>query len=352
MGRWYCCNDSYVSLSTLQEVVSEKVYILFYTRSKQRPPVLKAGLRANGSKCNQSNGSDALKDVKSRQSEKAMNTKLLPDHDSELSNSITSKIDKVPFGPSRKFGVFENSDIRKPHANGGIKIIVHKKEPFEKTCIPASSSEAEGDQKNMHRLTNANGINKAREADANTMKVKYSAITNGKGKIQHVCADSTDSGLHGDGPRKINMTAEKTSEYRGLSNGDVRCHSDSSGSKIRSQDKDPSILLDKDVVTGRAPEHKELSNGDVKCHSDSSGLNGKSQVPSVLPAKDVTTGRNPEHREMLNGNVKCSSDSSGLKRKSQDKDISVLLAKDAQSRAEVEEFKKVYVALSYKFLYS
>ncbi|KHG21118.1 Ubiquitin carboxyl-terminal hydrolase 25 -like protein [Gossypium arboreum] len=31
MGRWYCCNDSFVSLSTLQEVLSEKVYILFFS---------------------------------------------------------------------------------------------------------------------------------------------------------------------------------------------------------------------------------------------------------------------------------------------------------------------------------
>ncbi|PKA66037.1 Ubiquitin carboxyl-terminal hydrolase 25 [Apostasia shenzhenica] len=29
-GRWYCCNDAHVSLSSTQEVLSEKVYILFY----------------------------------------------------------------------------------------------------------------------------------------------------------------------------------------------------------------------------------------------------------------------------------------------------------------------------------
>ncbi|XP_078438159.1 ubiquitin-specific protease 25 isoform X2 [Wolffia australiana] len=36
-GRWYCCNDACVSLSTAQTVLSEKVYILFYMRSNQKP---------------------------------------------------------------------------------------------------------------------------------------------------------------------------------------------------------------------------------------------------------------------------------------------------------------------------
>ncbi|KAF5187791.1 Ubiquitin carboxyl-terminal hydrolase [Thalictrum thalictroides] len=37
MGRWYCCNDSFVSLTTLQEVLTQRVYILFFTRTNQRP---------------------------------------------------------------------------------------------------------------------------------------------------------------------------------------------------------------------------------------------------------------------------------------------------------------------------
>ncbi|XP_068657249.1 ubiquitin carboxyl-terminal hydrolase 25-like [Aristolochia californica] len=36
-GRWYCCNDSHVSLANLEEVLSEKVYILFFCRANQRP---------------------------------------------------------------------------------------------------------------------------------------------------------------------------------------------------------------------------------------------------------------------------------------------------------------------------
>ncbi|KAG0463484.1 hypothetical protein HPP92_019553 [Vanilla planifolia] len=34
-GRWYCCNDTHISLSSSREVLSEKVYILFYLCSDQ-----------------------------------------------------------------------------------------------------------------------------------------------------------------------------------------------------------------------------------------------------------------------------------------------------------------------------
>ncbi|KAL8540837.1 hypothetical protein ACS0TY_002168 [Phlomoides rotata] len=54
-GRWYCCNDSYVSVSTLEEVLLEKSYILFISRTKQRPRT-KFDVVANGSKSHESNG--------------------------------------------------------------------------------------------------------------------------------------------------------------------------------------------------------------------------------------------------------------------------------------------------------
>ena len=48
MGRWYCCNDSFVSVSTLQEVLSEKVYILFFSCTNQRPTSASTALASNG----------------------------------------------------------------------------------------------------------------------------------------------------------------------------------------------------------------------------------------------------------------------------------------------------------------
>ncbi|XP_028791152.1 ubiquitin carboxyl-terminal hydrolase 25, partial [Neltuma alba] len=49
-GQWYCCDDSSVSLATLKEVLSEKVYILFFSRTNQRPVPIRNGFASNGSR--------------------------------------------------------------------------------------------------------------------------------------------------------------------------------------------------------------------------------------------------------------------------------------------------------------
>ncbi|CAN0891160.1 Ubiquitin carboxyl-terminal hydrolase 25 [Linum grandiflorum] len=64
MGRWYCCNDSYVTLSNLQEVLSEKVYILFFTRTNQKPVSKKPAVASNGVHSSDLNGSEASKITK------------------------------------------------------------------------------------------------------------------------------------------------------------------------------------------------------------------------------------------------------------------------------------------------
>ncbi|KAF9620665.1 hypothetical protein IFM89_013965 [Coptis chinensis] len=63
MGRWYCCNDSFVSISNLQEVVSEKVYILFFARSNQRPRPTKSPSVTTGVEPPHCNGHDASSSV-------------------------------------------------------------------------------------------------------------------------------------------------------------------------------------------------------------------------------------------------------------------------------------------------
>lgn len=49
-GRWYCCNDAHVSLSSTQEVLSEKVYILFYLLCNQHQKSAKTGSPCKGVK--------------------------------------------------------------------------------------------------------------------------------------------------------------------------------------------------------------------------------------------------------------------------------------------------------------
>lgn len=57
-GRWYCCNDTYVSPSSSQEVLSEKVYILFYIRSNQNPISGKPSLSSSAGKSSDCNRND------------------------------------------------------------------------------------------------------------------------------------------------------------------------------------------------------------------------------------------------------------------------------------------------------
>ncbi|VVB02454.1 unnamed protein product [Arabis nemorensis] len=49
LDQWYCCDDMLVSLSTLQGVSLEEAYILFYSRSNQRPASAEALNSSEGS---------------------------------------------------------------------------------------------------------------------------------------------------------------------------------------------------------------------------------------------------------------------------------------------------------------
>ncbi|KAL4200505.1 hypothetical protein AMTRI_Chr02g211570 [Amborella trichopoda] len=55
-GRWFCCNDSHVSVATTQDVLSEKVYILFFIRTNQGSKSRKSGFASIGVKPSVCNG--------------------------------------------------------------------------------------------------------------------------------------------------------------------------------------------------------------------------------------------------------------------------------------------------------
>ncbi|XP_042519593.1 ubiquitin carboxyl-terminal hydrolase 25-like [Macadamia integrifolia] len=119
IGRWYCCNDSHVSLSTLQEVLSEKVYILFFSRTNQRPKPTKSAFASNGVKSPNCNGSAAIGSPKAALPLKTLPTKLKSINSQDNNISTTFKIDKVPSSPRIKFGILRNPDIKRIISNGG-----------------------------------------------------------------------------------------------------------------------------------------------------------------------------------------------------------------------------------------
>ncbi|KAF4386609.1 hypothetical protein F8388_006564, partial [Cannabis sativa] len=124
MGRWYCCNDSYVSLSTVQEVLSEKVYVLFFSRTSQRSESVSSSLAdtvLNGVKSQDCNGHEASKSLKSAIPLKGMHAKTC-EESSRMDMLAVSKADKVGSSPHIKFNINGSSISKGPSliSNGKI----------------------------------------------------------------------------------------------------------------------------------------------------------------------------------------------------------------------------------------
>ncbi|RZC65998.1 hypothetical protein C5167_009686 [Papaver somniferum] len=122
--RWYCCNDSHVSPSTVEEVLSEKVYILFFSRVTQRPQPTKTVFAANGVKSHESNGKDASPSSVTALPMKKVAEKPFETHFLEKDTSSVSKNGKISSSGGIKFG-FKRIDSRKFPADGSKKVHVN-----------------------------------------------------------------------------------------------------------------------------------------------------------------------------------------------------------------------------------
>ncbi|KAG6683391.1 hypothetical protein I3842_12G009700 [Carya illinoinensis] len=164
MGRWYCCDDSFVSLSTLQEVLSEKVYILFFSRTNQRPTSASTVLTSNGMKSRDCNGSEAFKSPKAIPL-KAAYTKGYVEQSSQKDISNISKVVKVPSSPQMRFSIGNSTSKRTP-ATGNVKVDLHKSQPMETNGHAKDSIPKEKSEKDVALTINVNGFNRIRTFDA------------------------------------------------------------------------------------------------------------------------------------------------------------------------------------------
>ncbi|CAI9088962.1 OLC1v1023434C1 [Oldenlandia corymbosa var. corymbosa] len=338
-GRWYCCNDSCVRLSNVEEVLSEKVYILFFTRSKQRPPLMKTRLLANGSKSHHSNGSDASETSSSCVTEEVMSsTKHLSDLGRENINSNVSKVESGASDPSIKLGVFDGSSPKKNHANGGIKIIVHRKDPNQKTC---NQTDVRGENRgqNVRTLSNGNGIHNIRaDYTSGTLKPLY-IKANGTSKIENGNGHVVDAVHEVDGEAKVennhadSVVGHKQTNLQILSNG----------SGVR--DVRPNGTFHS--LKGKLPLVTTGGYRDIHVNGHSSDGDGCSNGKGNFANGKVSLGM-----DLSDGNVRCNSDGVTLKRKLQDRESCILLSKDAQSSTEVEKFKEVLKKEASLFLVS
>ncbi|OVA03360.1 Ubiquitin carboxyl-terminal hydrolases family 2 [Macleaya cordata] len=256
-GRWYCCNDSHVSLATVQEVLSEKVYILFFSRATQRPKPTKTAIATNGVKSPDCNGNGVSQSSKVALPLKTVTTKPYEANYLEKDRPTISKNGKVSSSPGIKFGNLKSLDSRKVQANGNESANgnIHKPGPVEKHCGLKGSTGVGKIKEDMPSVTIENG--------ANDNKSPYSVyhgseqtflVPHGNGQIRSVSAKLVETEI-----REHNGTGHMAAKSR-APESDHALHNESENSsrcKRKSQDKESQDSLRKDAFWATDNKFKE-----------------------------------------------------------------------------------------------
>lgn len=247
MGRWYCCNDTYVKLSNLQEVLSEKVYILFFSRTKQRPGPAKAALASNGVKSQDCNGNSTSRSQNIVYSAKPVYTKPSVDRSVEKDNLIKSQDNEVPSSAQDNISSLGNSSSKKFPPIVDVKVVQKIQSNGRNGHVKASISMENGEMNML--LSNGNGATKSKTVDAvDNGNIKVYPLANGNGKVKSTPANSVEAGKPEDNNGRNAVTAEIVASKHELKNGSVNGPSNISGSKRKLQDEDSCILFAEDGV--------------------------------------------------------------------------------------------------------
>ncbi|XP_058211272.1 ubiquitin carboxyl-terminal hydrolase 25 [Rhododendron vialii] len=247
MGRWYCCNDTYVKLSNLQEVLSEKVYILFFSRTKQRPGPAKAALASNGVKSQDCNGSNTSRSQNVVYSAKPVYMNPSVDRSVEKDNLSKSQDNEVPSSAQDNISSLGNSSSKKFPPTVDVKVVQKIQSNGRNGHVKASISMENGETNMLS--SNGNGATKSKSVDAvDNGNIKAYPLANGNGKVKSTPANSVEAGKPEDNNGRNAVTAEIVANKDELKNGGVDGPSNISGSKRKLQDEDSCILFAKDGV--------------------------------------------------------------------------------------------------------
>ncbi|KAJ6728133.1 UBIQUITIN CARBOXYL-TERMINAL HYDROLASE [Salix koriyanagi] len=247
IGRWYCCNDSFVTVSTLQEVLSEKVYVLFFSRTNQRPASTASSFASYGVKSRESNGCVEFKSSKAAVPLKALLTKPQVEQSSKKDISVMSKIDRVPSSPPVKFSICGNSGSKSTPLSINGKV----------DHLKGQNKEMNGNVKAMVRVEKCDN-------DVSTV-----TISNGFEKHKNVDA------VEGENCHAFATASENGHSQNGAFNSVKPLVCDSNGTASK-------------VTTGRGLHHLELQNGGMKSCADISGLKRKLKDDTcILLAQDA-----------------------------------------------------------------
>uniref|UniRef100_A0A6N2NJ70 Ubiquitin carboxyl-terminal hydrolase n=1 Tax=Salix viminalis TaxID=40686 RepID=A0A6N2NJ70_SALVM len=275
IGRWYCCNDSYVTLSTLQEVLSEKAYILFFSRTNQRPGSTDSAFTSNGVKSRELNGSEVYKSSKASVPLKTLPTKPLVEQSSRKDIPVTSKIDRVPSSPPVKFGFVGNSGSKSalPSVNGKVDPKCQNKEMNGnvKETVPVEIC-----YKDVSTVTISNGFEKHKHVDAVEGGTRHTfAAASENGHSQNGAVNTVKPHICDRNDTTIKVTQGRGHDQLELQNGGMKYHAGISGLK-RKLKKESCILLSQDAQSlAKVEEFKEVLKQEASSILGSCGLSDK-----------------------------------------------------------------------------
>ncbi|XP_057812302.1 ubiquitin carboxyl-terminal hydrolase 25-like [Salvia miltiorrhiza] len=360
IGRWYCCNDSYVSVSTLQEVLSEKVYILFFSRAKQRPRT-RVDAVVNGSKTHESNGNKISTMPKSGSADKSVCNKQISNHLQETNKSTNgsrSFIQKSgcvekPFSMKISANHSETNRSNNFLATNGTKTLTCQRSDCVET--PANMGDFSDNQPETCNITllELNSCNSTdgqivgrcvKQVDVQESSNHHSQTSeSGKSKIDHERPSQqrtfSDSGSTSKVLAPGNMRIVVHKKEPGEENGHIAA-SPTSFKKERTglmSDRNCMGKTSADIQsTGKGLSCLPLHNGNGPMVVDSL----ERCLPEVNGSAHMTDSQKSLNcQDLPNGNIGASNNSC-VKRKTEDDYSCIFFAKDDQSRARVEAFKE------------
>ncbi|CAA0808455.1 Ubiquitin carboxyl-terminal hydrolase 25 [Striga hermonthica] len=358
-GRWFCCNDSYVSVSTLQEVLSEKVYMLFFSRTKQRSQA-RVDI-VNGNKNHKSNGSAAYIKQKSGCPDNSTCTKLISSQQQETCSSTNG------------------TDSFTRESN-------HPEKPV-KTKLPTSHSERNGHTDSLatngHKATTP-GRSELVETPA-SMNERVHNFSEGQNSVSSVVSKSSNTieqlrpGSH---VKPVNN--KETSNHHGQTNNTMKFEVDQGlpmvdgrlsdsgiGKKLLAAGNSQFIVRKKEsskensyteaLITSGQMEKTGLpmierngmcqTSADIEITKKRPSLcisNGEARHTAVDSERRISEGNGPRiitaPCKNLNGiqsDEVVGSDNSSMKRKMGNGLSCIFLARDDESSTEVEAFKEL-----------
>lgn len=360
IGRWYCCNDSYVSVSNLKDVLSEKVYILFFSRAKQRPRT-RVDAVVNGSKPHESNGSKTSTMQKSGSVDRSVCSRQVSNHLQETNKSTNgsrSVIQKSgclekPFSMKFPANRSETNRSNNYHASNGTK--THTCQRSDHVETPSNMGDHSGNQPETCNITSFR-LNPSNSTYGQISVTCVEQVDVKESSDNHSqTSDSVKSEIDHQLPSQQRTFSDSGSTSKVLAPGNLRIavygnepgeENGYTAASLTAVEKERMGLMSDGNSMGKKSADSETTERRLSSLPPSNG-NGPMAVDSSqrsLPevngsALTTDSQKSFNCQDLRNGDIGASNNSC-VKRKIEDDCSCSFFARDDQSRARVEAFKE------------